>query len=103
MIANLVSIEDLDQFKQDLLEEIKKLYFQKHSQPPKKWLKSHEVRRMLAISPGSLQNLRVNGSLPFTKVGGIIFYDAVDIEAMLQAHKRVDYRHPFSLEKRSMN
>jgi hypothetical protein len=52
--------------------------------PGKKWLKSSEVRKMLGISPGTLQNLRVNGSLPFTKIGGIIFYSQEDIERLLK-------------------
>lgn len=102
MIANLITIEDLDQFRVLLLDEIKKLYFQKHPQATRKWLKSHEVRRILAISPGSLQNMRVNGQLPFTKIGGIIYYDAEDIDRMLTNNKRVDERHPFSLEKRAL-
>jgi len=49
----------------------------------KKFLRSTEVRKMLGISVGTLQNLRVNGTLPYTKVGGIIFYDQKDIAKML--------------------
>lgn len=65
----------------------------------RKWLKSHEVRKLLTISPGTLQNLRVNGSLSYTKIGGVIYYDYDDIRKMLEANKLVDERHPFSLEK----
>uniref|UniRef100_UPI004047A37D helix-turn-helix domain-containing protein n=1 Tax=Roseivirga sp. TaxID=1964215 RepID=UPI004047A37D len=56
-------------------------------QPSKKWLKSYEVRKLLDISPGTLQNLRVNGTLPFTKIGGVIYYDYTDIQSMLQSNK----------------
>lgn len=103
MIVNFITVEDLEHFKQSLLEEIKKIYLQKHPQPPpvKKWLKSHEVLRALAISPGTLQNLRVNGTLPYTKIGGVIYYEAEDIENMLKSSKRVPPKHPFSLEKRT--
>ena len=34
---------------------------------------------MLRISPGTLQNLRVNGTLAYTKIGGIIYYKYEDI------------------------
>jgi isocitrate dehydrogenase kinase/phosphatase len=45
------------------------------------------------VSPGTLQNLRVNGTLPFTKIGGVIFYDYDDIQRMLEENKRSP--HPF--------
>ncbi|HYF70258.1 MAG TPA: helix-turn-helix domain-containing protein [Ohtaekwangia sp.] len=87
MVANIVTIEDLQEFRRELIEEIRGLLSQRKATSERKWLKSHEVRRMLFISPGTLQNLRVNGSLPFTKIGGVIYYNADDIEQMLQDHK----------------
>ena len=53
----------------------------------KKWLKSPEVRELLGISPGTLQNLRMNGTLPFTKVGGVVYYQSDDILKMLEANR----------------
>ncbi len=89
MAANVVTIEDLENFKKDLIEEIQRLLGGKPlTQPQRRWLKSNEVRRMLLISPGTLQNLRINGKLPFTKIGGMIFYDHDDIQKMLEEHKR---------------
>lgn len=87
MEINVITSEDLQAFKTDLLEEIKKILGDKRGHPGKKWLKSHEVRRILTISPGTLQNLRVNGTLPFTKIGGVIYYDYDDIHKMLEQHK----------------
>jgi len=89
MAANVVTTEDLQVFKKDLLDDFKKLLNQKQGHPVRKWLKSHEVRRILTISPGTLQNLRVNGTLPFTKIGGVMFYDYDDIQNMLEQHKTV--------------
>lgn len=102
MAAIIITPDDLQQFKQEIITEIKTLLNQKPAPPPvKKWLKSHEVRRQLTISPGTLQNLRVNGTLPYTKIGGVIYYDSEDIQKMLEENKRVTGRNPFSLEKRS--
>lgn len=89
--GQLVTIEDLLILKADLLNEIKKLLKESSGQPVKKWLKSHEVRKLLDISPGTLQNLRVNGTLPFTKIGGVIYYDQEDIKEMLQSRKSQTY------------
>lgn len=88
MVTNIITLEDLEIFKQELLEEIKKLLSQRQSSQSQRWLKSHQVRRLLTISPGTLQQMRLNGMLPFTKVGGVIFYDAEDIEKMLIARKQ---------------
>lgn len=85
--GQIVTLEDLLILKTELLSEIKKLLKEAGGEPVKKWLKSHEVRKLLDISPGTLQNLRVNGTLPFTKIGGVIYYDQEDIKAMLQSGK----------------
>jgi hypothetical protein len=88
MAATIITPEDLQNFKQELLTELQQLLSQKQTAPTRKWLKSNEVRRLLLVSPGTLQNLRVNGTLPFTKIGGVIFYDYDDIQKMIEEHKR---------------
>ncbi|HNP94095.1 MAG TPA: helix-turn-helix domain-containing protein [Cyclobacteriaceae bacterium] len=87
MAANIITTEDLAQFKTELLEEIRGIVLQRQTQPMRKWLKSHEVMRLLTISPGTLQHLRISGVLPFTKIGAVIFYDYEDIQRMLEEHK----------------
>jgi hypothetical protein len=51
----------------------------------KRWLKSYEVRKMLGISPGTLQTLRNNGKIPFTKMGGLTYYDAAQLDQLMAA------------------
>ncbi|UCS92281.1 helix-turn-helix domain-containing protein [Echinicola marina] len=87
MAAEVITTDDLREFKIELLEDLKRLLKEPSGQPSKKWLKSYEVRKLLGISPGTLQNLRVNGTLPFTKIGGVIYYDYTDIQSMLQSNK----------------
>lgn len=65
-----VTVADLQQLKADLLREIKKLTGVQPVLPQKPWLKSHEVRKLLKISHGTLQHLRDSGQLKFSKVGG---------------------------------
>lgn len=79
----LVTISDLSQFKNDLLKEMKYLLNQKQAAQEKQWLKSGEVRKLLHISPGTLQHLRDTGQLPFTKLGGIIYYEHAAIKEIL--------------------
>ena len=82
MNVELVTKEDLRRL-EDLLKEIKQIVQPGQSQP-KKWLKSSEVRKMLNISPGTLQNLRINGTLRFTKMGSIMYYKLEDINKILE-------------------
>lgn len=85
MEIDILTKEDLRQFRQEMLEEIRKL---KENSPvngnEKEWLKSADVRKLLNISPGTLQNLRINGTLPYTKIGGSMYYRAGDIRKMIE-------------------
>ena len=81
MIVNLITQEDLKEFKIELLEDIKNLFNIKVSEQ-KLWLRSSEVKELLKISSGTLQNLRINGTLRYSKVGGTIYYNYQDIEKL---------------------
>ena len=78
----LLTKSDLEEFKKDLLQEIG-ILIQPQSPEGKKWLKSAEVRKLLNISPGTLQNLRINGTLCYTRVGSILYYKYADILKVL--------------------
>jgi hypothetical protein len=93
MAANIITTEDLENFKVELLEELKEIlgkYEDKNSpvQEEKAWIKSHQVQRMLGISPGTLQTLRINGTIPFSKIGGVLFYSKSDILKMLEENRK---------------
>jgi hypothetical protein len=83
MPAQIITSDDLREFKLELLDEIRDIIREQKSNTTKQWLKSVEVRRLLNISPGTLQNLRINGTLPFTKIGGTNYYNASDIDTLL--------------------
>jgi len=82
MNVEFITREDLRRL-EDLLNEIKQIVQPGQSQP-KIWLKSSDVRKMLNISPGTLQNLRINGTLRFTKMGSIMYYKLEDINKVLE-------------------
>lgn len=83
MPVNIITTEDLDAFKTELLEEIEELLVNHNRITIDKWIKSNVVMEKLGISPGTLQNLRINGTLPYTKLGGIIYYDEEKINEIL--------------------
>src|SRR5688500_11395473 len=90
MTNELLTREDLQQFRMQLLSELKEV-LQQSKQSTKQWLKSSEVRKMLGISHGTLQNLRITRNLPYTKLGGIMFYKYEDIEKILEAGPETAY------------
>jgi len=82
----IITREDLNEFRSLLLTDLKEI-FKTNAKPQKQWLKSNEVRNLLNISSGTLQNFRINGTLSYTKIGGTIFYAYSDIEKILDANK----------------
>lgn len=88
LLETWVTLEDLKRFKMELLEELARMLGQKSNGEPKKWLKTYEVRKLLNVSPGTLQTLRLNGTLPYTKLGGALYYDYKDIERILEKAKK---------------
>lgn len=87
MAANIITPEDLQQFKLDLLDNIKNMISHNNTSNSKKWLKSPEIKKLLGISSGTLQNLRINGTLPYTKMGGAIYYDYDEIIRILDQNR----------------
>lgn len=83
MSAQIITTDDLREFKIELLDEIRAIVSEQKTAISKKWLKSNEVRKLLNISPGTLQTLRINGTLPYTKIGGTNYYNFTDIEKLL--------------------
>ena len=80
---DLITKEDLDAFKKELFEKLDKLNINNEQYQEKKWLRSSEVRKLLKISAGTLQNLRIKGVLKYEKLGGIFYYGHSDIEQLL--------------------
>jgi hypothetical protein len=70
---NIATIEDLERFKDELIQEVKKLF----NQPAQviKFLKSSEVKKIFHISETKLYELRRDFKIPFLKVDGKYLYD----------------------------
>ena len=83
MNVEMITKEDLQNLKAELLTELKQILSKPKDTAGKSWLRSGQVREMLGISPGTLQSLRIKGLLRYSKVGGSFFYKQEDIAAML--------------------
>lgn len=50
------------------------------------WLDIQEVCMLLKISKRTLQSYRDSGILPYSQIGGKIYFKAIDIEEHLKSH-----------------
>ena len=86
-----VTKEDLRQFGLLLIGTIRKMIQVDNDNDKKtvhpEWLKSRVVRKLLDISPGSLQNLRITGKIRFKKVLGSYYYNRADLMQLFNDDK----------------
>lgn len=85
----LITKSDLEELKKELKESIKNAL--KNKPTEKIWLKSNEAQKMLGISSSGLRNLRTNGTLPYSKLGGTIYFEHADIIEILEKNKVSGY------------
>jgi len=83
MNLEIITREEFNSFKQEVLEILKPV----GNVQNKRFLRSAEVRKLLGISTGTLQNMRINGSLPFSYIGTTIFYDYDEIVKIFNNNK----------------
>lgn len=83
MEIEIITKADLIQFKSELLSEIKTI-IKPNITAQSVWMKSSEVCKLLSISQGTLQNLRISGAIHFSKVGGTLFYKTEDINKLME-------------------
>ena len=88
MAQEIITLQDLQQFRLQLLQDIKEL-IERPGQSQKQWLKSSAVRKLLGIPHGTLQNLRIKNLVPYQKIGGLMFYKYDDIVKLLEGDKQL--------------
>lgn len=87
MEAFLISKEDLNSFKNEIILEITRIVKFKN-EVSEVWLRTRDVCKLLKVSASTLQNLRNNGKMPFKKLNGIILYKRTDIESLIDNSKK---------------
>ena len=86
----LITIQDLIEFKEVLLSDIQKLLKEQNGQPNHRWLKAFEVKKILRLSDTKLQYLRDKGIIPFKKLGGVTYYDWHEIQELMKSPRLSD-------------
>ena len=91
MPAYVVTTEDLAQLKAEILDEVSSVVQKAKKDAEGSFkseiLRTNEVRKLLKVSHATLCNLRANGTLPFAKIGGSIYYDRKDVEDLIRTSR----------------
>lgn len=85
MAIEVITKEDLQEFRMQLLNDICQLMTLREAKLVKPWLKNSDVRKLLSVSSNTIQRLRIGGRLRSTKVGGIHYYRYDDIEKLMNS------------------
>lgn len=78
-MSEQVTKDDLRQFSLMIIDEIRKLKPEIKKDDDVEWLKSRAAKKLLSMSAGSLQNLRIAGQVRFKKVLGSYYYNKADL------------------------
>ncbi len=84
---SIATLGDLDRLKSEMISELRFLLDSKKESQPKRWVKTTEARKILGFSAGKLQAVRENGLLPYTKIGGNLYYDTEDLAKLFTTRK----------------
>lgn len=63
-------------------EKVERLCREQEDLGEKEWLDSNDVCRLLCISPRTLQTMRENGTLAYTKISHKVYYRLEDVKAV---------------------
>lgn len=88
MAVNILTQEDLQQFKTEFFTQLKTLLAEMPKTSQKQWLRSYEIKKMIGISSGTLQTMRNNKTIAYTKVGSLTFYAYEDVVKLMERNKR---------------
>lgn len=94
MEVSLITKEDLQEFRIQLLLDIERIINEKMKfestsvEINSEWIRSKAVRTFMNISPATLQNLRVTGKIKFKKILGSYYYNLDDLKKLFENEKR---------------
>ncbi|PUV24462.1 helix-turn-helix domain-containing protein [Sphingobacterium athyrii] len=82
----ILSKQDLEIFRIKIISDIERLLEtnNNHTTEEFDWLRSKAVRKMMDISPATLQNLRITGKIRHKKVLGSYYYNKTDLQKLFE-------------------
>lgn len=88
-----ITKDDLRQLRLILIQDIEKIFDNRipvqtnENEHSIDWLRSKAIRKMMNISPATLQNLRITGKIRYAKILGSYYYSKSDLLSMFNNEK----------------
>lgn len=82
----MASKQDLEIFRLRIISDIERLLKTTSNQPKEEfdWLRSKAIRKMMDISPATLQNLRITSKIRYKKIMGSYYYSRTDLQKLFE-------------------
>lgn len=74
-----ITKEDLEYFRIKLLTDIEQILELNRNSQEFDWFRSKAIRKLMDISPATLQNLRITGKIRYKKILGSYYYNKTDL------------------------
>lgn len=84
-IEELATKSDLNSLL-ETLTEIHQLLMKSQNSTNSQFLRSNDVKKLLRISDGTLQRMRISGCIKAKKINGTWFYSMSEINTLLNTH-----------------
>ena len=81
MSIEIVTIQDFNSFKEEVLKALKQSNTQNTQHP--KWVRGSKLQEMFEISASTLQTLKASGAITHSKLNGIVYFDSESVIANL--------------------
>jgi len=82
VVIDKVTFERMLSGFENLAEKVERLCREHGDLGEREWLDSNDVCRLLGISPRTLQTMRENGTLAYTKISHKVYYKPEDVKAV---------------------
>jgi len=85
-MEDTITKDDLRQFGLKLMDDIRAMIKDLNSKNDQdtEWLKGRVVRKLMDMSAGSLQSLRITGKVRFKKILGTYYYNRIDLQNLFK-------------------
>ena len=88
-----ITREDLRQLRLNLIDDMERIIAARipvstsEEKESIDWLRSKAIRKIMNISPATLQNLRISGKIRYTKIMGSYYYNKSDLMLLFNKEK----------------
>ena len=85
VVIDKVTFERMLSGFENFAEKVERLCREHEDLGEREWLDSNDMCRLLGISPRTLQTMRENGTLAYTKISHKVYYKPEDVKAVFPA------------------